>query len=349
MAKRYELGETLCYGGMSELRRGVDTRLGRDVMVKIFRGDLARDPQLQLRLQQAAQNALALNHPAIVAVYDSGEVCTDFGPLLCIIMEYVDGHTLREIIKTQGPMNQERVIEVMADVCAALDFSHKRNILHRDVKPANIMINGAGAVRVMGFGIARTSVIGTAHYLSPEQARGEAVDARSDIYAAGCVLFELLTGKPPFTGDSPVAITYQHIREDPHRPSELNPSVSSALDAIVLKALSKNLANRYQSAAEMRADLIRVQSGRQPLAPKVLSEDERTAPPNAGSTGPARRIIGSGTREAPLVALLARYNGHSGYDGEQERRTGRLIAIGVVAVVVLGFILFTAYLISSGI
>ena len=208
-------------------------------------------------------------------------------------------------------MSQQRVIEVMADVCAALDFSHKHSIIHRDVKPANIMINRAGAVKVMDFGIARAlgegqnvtqtaAVIGTAQYLSPEQARGEAVDARSDVYAAGCVLFELLTGEPPFTGDTPVAVAYQHVREDPRSPSELNPQVTPQLDAIVLKALSKNPANRYQSSAEMRADLVRVRSGQQPLAPVVMSEDERTALLNPRSTGQTRRINGAGaTRYAP--------------------------------------------------
>ena len=263
LSDRYELGDTLGYGGMSEVHRGMDKRLGRDVAVKVLRADLARDPQFQMRFRREAQNAAALNHPAIVAVYDTGEVQSEFGPLPYIVMEYVDGQTLREIVKTQGPMSQQRVIEVMADVCAALDFSHKHNIIHRDVKPANIMINRAGAVKVMDFGIARAlgegqnvtqtaAVIGTAQYLSPEQARGEAVDARSDVYAAGCVLFELLTGEPPFTGDTPVAVAYQHVREDPRSPSEVNPQVTPALDAIVLKALSKNPANRYQSAAEMR-------------------------------------------------------------------------------------------------
>ena len=229
LSDRYELGDTLGYGGMSEVHRGMDKRLGRDVAVKVLRADLARDPQFQLRFRREAQNAAALNHPAIVAVYDTGEVQSEFGPLPYIVMEYVDGHTLREIVKTQGPMSQQRVIEVMADVCAALDFSHKHNIIHRDVKPANIMINRAGAVKVMDFGIARAlgegqnvtqtaAVIGTAQYLSPEQARGEAVDARSDVYAAGCVLFELLTGEPPFTGDTPVAVAYQHVREDPRSP-----------------------------------------------------------------------------------------------------------------------------------
>jgi serine/threonine-protein kinase len=357
LSDRYELGDTLGYGGMSEVHRGLDKRLGRDVAVKVLRADLARDPQFQLRFRREAQNAAALNHPAIVAVYDTGEVQSDFGPLPYIVMEYVDGHTLREIVKTQGPMTQQRVIEVMADVCAALDFSHKHGIIHRDVKPANIMINRAGAVKVMDFGIARAlgegqnvtqtaAVIGTAQYLSPEQAQGLAVDARSDVYAAGCVLFELLTGEPPFTGDTPVAVAYQHVREDPRSPSELNPSVTPQLDAIVLKALSKNPANRYQSSAEMRADLVRVRSGQQPLAPIVMSADERTAMLNApSSTGNTRRINGAGTRHLPPPAPPVRYDGE--YD-EPERRSRRPLMIGIAAALVLGLVGLTAFLIYGG-
>ena len=343
---------------MSEVHRGLDKRLGRDVAVKVLRADLARDPQFQLRFRREAQNAAALNHPAIVAVYDTGEVTSDFGPLPYIVMEYVDGQTLREIVKTSGPMSQQRVIEVMADVCAALDFSHKHSIIHRDVKPANIMINRAGAVKVMDFGIARAlgegqnmtqtaAVIGTAQYLSPEQARGEAVDARSDVYAAGCVLFELLTGEPPFTGDTPVAVAYQHVREDPRSPSELNPQVTPQLDAIVLKALSKNPANRYQSSAEMRADLVRVRSGQQPLAPVVMSEDERTAMLNPRSTGQTRRINGAGaTRYAPPPPPPAHYDDYG--DDDPDRRRGRRIAIGIAAAVVVGLLALTGYLIFGG-
>ena len=359
LSDRYELGDTLGYGGMSEVHRGMDKRLGRDVAVKVLRADLARDPQFQLRFRREAQNAAALNHPAIVAVYDTGEVQSEFGPLPYIVMEYVDGHTLREIVKTQGPMSQQRVIEVMADVCAALDFSHKHNIIHRDVKPANIMINRAGAVKVMDFGIARAlgegqnvtqtaAVIGTAQYLSPEQARGEAVDARSDVYAAGCVLFELLTGEPPFTGDTPVAVAYQHVREDPRSPSEVNPQVTPALDAIVLKALSKNPANRYQSAAEMRADLVRVRSGQQPFAPIVMSEDERTALlNNPRATGQTRRINGAGaTRYTPAPPPPPAAYGD--YDDEPDRRRGRRIAIGIAAAVVVGLLALTGFLIFGG-
>ncbi|GAA0508139.1 serine/threonine protein kinase [Saccharopolyspora subtropica] len=289
LSNRYELGETLGYGGMSEVFRGRDTRLSRDVAVKILRADLARDPTFQLRFRREAQNAAALNHPAIVAVYDTGETESENGPLPYIVMEYVDGRTLRDIVKTEGPLAPRRAMEVMADASAALDFSHRHGIVHRDVKPANIMITRSGAVKVMDFGIARAladgqaavtqtaAVIGTAQYLSPEQARGEAVDARSDVYASGCVLFELLTGEPPFTGDSPVAVAYQHVREEPRKPSDVNATVPASLDAVVLKALSKNPANRYQSAAEMRADLVRVLSGQRPKAPMIMSEEERTA------------------------------------------------------------------------
>ncbi|WP_033291532.1 Stk1 family PASTA domain-containing Ser/Thr kinase [Amycolatopsis jejuensis] len=300
LSNRYELGDTLGYGGMSEVHHGHDVRLGREVAIKVLRADLARDPQFQERFRREAQNAAALNHPAIVAVYDTGEANTDVGPLPYIVMEYVEGRTLRDIVKTEGPLSQKRAMEVMADVCAALDFSHRHGIVHRDVKPANVMITKNGAVKVMDFGIARAmhdgqsamtqtaAVIGTAQYLSPEQARGESVDARSDVYAAGCVLYELITGEPPFTGDSPVAVAYQHVREDPHAPSSVNPAVSPELDAVVLKALAKGPANRYQSAAEMRSDLVRTLSGQRPSAPMVMSEDERTQVMNADRRQPQR-------------------------------------------------------------
>jgi len=352
LSERYQLGDTLGYGGMSEVHFGTDTRLGRDVAIKVLRADLARDPQFQLRFRREAQNAAALNHPAIVAVYDTGETQSEFGPLPYIVMEYVDGQTLREIVKGTGPLSQQRVIEVMADVCAALDFSHRHNIIHRDVKPANIMITRGGAVKVMDFGIARAlgegqnvtqtaAVIGTAQYLSPEQARGEAVDARSDVYAAGCVVFELLTGEPPFTGDTPVAVAYQHVREDPRRPSDVNPNIPPALDAVVLKALSKNPANRYQSAAEMRADLIRVRNGQQPLAPMVMSEDERTAL-LAEQTAATRRISGGGGRHAGAQQL------ESWEDEDPPKRTGRTIGIVVAVLAVLGLLGFVGYQVFGG-
>jgi serine/threonine-protein kinase len=222
-------------------------------------------------------------------------------------MEYVDGVTLRDIVHNDGPIEPRRAIEIIADACQALNFSHQHGIIHRDVKPANIMMSKAGAVKVMDFGIARAihdggvsvtqtaAVIGTAQYLSPEQARGETVDARSDVYSLGCVLYEVLTGEPPFVGDSPVAVAYQHVREDPLPPSERNPDLSPELDAVVLKALAKNPDNRYQTAADMRTDLIRVHSGEAPEAPKVFTGAERTSLLSAGPfnnrTQPTENIL----------------------------------------------------------
>jgi beta-lactam-binding protein with PASTA domain/predicted Ser/Thr protein kinase len=350
LSNRYELlGETLGYGGMSEVHKGRDVRLSRDVAIKVLRADLARDPQFQERFRREAQNAAALNHPAIVAVYDTGETRTEHGPLPYIVMEYVDGRTLRDIVKSEGPLPAKRAMEVMADVCAALDFSHRHGIVHRDVKPANVMITKTGAVKVMDFGIARAlsdgqaavtqtaAVIGTAQYLSPEQARGEAVDARSDVYAAGCVLFELLTSEPPFTGDSPVAVAYQHVREDPKPPSTLNRSVPPQLDAIVLKAMSKGPANRYQSSAEMRGDLVRVLSGQRPAAPMVMTDEDRTSIMNGGRT----EVMGGGGRHRPSAVA----DDYDDYDDEDEaarrRRRGWMIAGWVIgAIVVIALLAF---------
>ncbi|HTI22789.1 MAG TPA: Stk1 family PASTA domain-containing Ser/Thr kinase [Kutzneria sp.] len=346
LSNRYELGETLGYGGMSEVHKGRDVRLGRDVAVKVLRADLARDPQFQERFRREAQNAAALNHPAIVAVYDTGETKTEYGPLPYIVMEYVDGRTLRDIVKTQGPLTGKRAMEVMADVCAALDFSHRHGIIHRDVKPANIMITKTGAVKVMDFGIARAihdgqaavtqtaAVIGTAQYLSPEQARGEAVDARSDVYAAGCVLFELMTGQPPFTGDSPVAVAYQHVREEPPAPSSVNPQVTPALDSIVLKAMAKGPANRYQSAAEMRADLVRVLSGQRPSAPAVMSAEERTA--FMGNGNGARTQVVTGRHRPAPASEEPEYDAYDfEADEEAERRARRKRALTIAGVVLI--------------
>jgi serine/threonine-protein kinase len=356
LSNRYELGDTLGYGGMSEVHRGKDVRLGREVAVKVLRADLARDPQFQERFRREAQNAAALNHPAIVAVYDTGETRTDYGPLPYIVMEFVDGRTLRDIVKTEGPLPGQRAMEIMADVSAALDFSHRHGIVHRDVKPANVMITKNGAVKVMDFGIARAvadgqaavtqtaAVIGTAQYLSPEQARGEAVDARSDVYAAGCVLFELLTGEPPFTGDSPVAVAYQHVREDPKPPSALNPRVSPALDAVVLKAMSKGAANRYQSAAEMRTDLVRVLSGQRPLAPMVMTEEDRTA---VMTQGRAQELRG---RHRP-AALADDYDPYDPYEDEEEeerrRKRRKVWTIALITVLALALIGVIAWLATS--
>lgn len=331
---RYQVGELLGYGGMAEVHRGRDLRLGRDVAIKMLRTDLARDATFQMRFRREAQNAAALNHPAIVAVYDTGEERAQTGEVLpYIVMEFVAGRTLKEVLAAEGRLMPRRALEISADICAALEFSHRHGIIHRDIKPGNVMFTPNAQVKVMDFGIARalasgattmtqtSAVIGTAQYLSPEQARGEAVDARSDVYAAGCVLFELLCGHPPFVGDSPVAVAYQHVREEPPAPSESNRDVTPDIDAIVLKALSKNPANRYQSAGEMRADLLRAASGRPVLATPVMRE-EQTVPmsaPNRGNTG----------RNAPARVGDARRRRASGWV------IATLTALGVLAVVAL--------------
>ena len=300
---RYALGEAIGYGGMSEVHIARDERLGREVAIKLLRPDLARDPRFYLRFRREAQNAASLNHPMIVSVFDTGESASDQGPMPYIVMEYVDGQTLREALQ-DGPITTEQVLSWISDVAAALDFSHHNGIVHRDVKPGNIMINKTGQVKVMDFGIARAisdatitatqtaTVIGTAQYLSPEQARGETVDPRSDVYSLGCVLYELLTGSPPFTGDTPLAIAYQHVREDPKPPSSLKKTLSPDIDAVVLKAMSKNPANRYQSAAELRVDLLKLMAGERPNAPRVMSEAERHSLLSTGEiTGPTNKPL----------------------------------------------------------
>lgn len=286
---RYELGELIGYGGMAEVHRGRDIRLGREVAIKVLRADLARDPSFLNRFRREAQSAAGLNHPSIVSVYDTGEdIGADGTAQPFIVMEFVEGRTLRDILKSEGRLPPSRVMEIVADVAAALDFSHRAGLVHRDVKPANVMITPTGAVKVMDFGIARAvadssatvtqtaNVIGTAQYLSPEQARGETVDARSDVYSTGCLMYELLTGVPPFQGDSPVAVAYQHVRENAPAPSSRVPDLPAAVDSIVMKALAKNPLNRYQSAGEMRADLQRALADQPVSAEAVMTDAERT-------------------------------------------------------------------------
>ena len=274
---RYEVGEVLGRGGMAAVHVGRDTRLGRTVAIKMLRSDLARDPSFQARFRREAQSAAALNHPAVVAVYDSGEEPVDDGdgvPLPYIVMEYVEGRTLREAVTRGQSLPWHEALRITSGVLAALGYSHRAGIVHRDIKPANVMLTPSGDVKVMDFGIARAiadssatmtqtqAVIGTAQYLSPEQARGETVDARSDLYSAGCLLYELLTGRPPFVADSPVAVAYQHVGEPPQPPSAHNPEVPHVIDAIVVHALVKDRTGRYQSAEEFRADVEAALAGR---------------------------------------------------------------------------------------
>ncbi|MCW2498043.1 Stk1 family PASTA domain-containing Ser/Thr kinase [Jatrophihabitans sp.] len=330
---RYELGELIGYGGMAEVHRGRDIRLGRDVAIKVLRPDLARDPSFLNRFRREAQSAAGLNHPSIVSVYDTGEDITPEGATQpFIVMEYVEGRTLRDILKAEGRLPARRAMEITADVCGALEFSHRNGLIHRDIKPANVMITNAGAVKVMDFGIARTladdastvtqtaNVIGTAQYLSPEQARGETVDARSDVYSTGCLLYELVTGVPPFQGDSPVAVAYQHVRENAPTPSSRVPDLPRVLDSIVMKALAKNMLNRYQSAGEMRGDLQRAMADQPVVAESVMTDAERTS------------FIARTPAPGP-VAL--QHGGPEPEYEEPERRTGLIWAAIVVALLLV--------------
>jgi eukaryotic-like serine/threonine-protein kinase len=342
LGERYEIGGVLGRGGMAEVHRGRDLRLGREVAVKVLRSDLARDPSFQVRFRREAQAAASLNHPAIVAVYDTGEDRSSSGATPYIVMEYVEGDTLRDVLRREGVLSPERAMNFAADICNALDFSHRNGIVHRDVKPGNVMVTPQGTVKVMDFGIARAvsdsaatmtstaAVIGTAQYLSPEQARGESVDARSDVYSVGCLLYELVTGAPPFTGDSPVSVAYQHVREDPKLPSSVNPAIPPELDAILLKALSKNPANRYQSAADMRNDLLRALAGQRVEATPVMGDAEKTA------------IIGT-----PPGGY-----GDGEWDDEDDdarkRRRNRIIAAVIAGVLILGGVIAVALLVNAG-
>jgi hypothetical protein len=245
---RYEVGRLLGAGGMAEVYEGRDRLLARQVAIKVLLDELAQDSAFLIRFKREAQAAASLIHPNIAMVYDTGvQDGTNF-----IVMEYVEGQTLRDVIGNEGPLMPERAGGIAADVCRALAAGHARGLIHRDVKPGNVMLTPGGGfnVKVMDFGIAMAS--GTAQYISPEQAQGQTVDFRSDLYSLGCVLYEMLTGRVPFSGESPVAIAYRHVREDPVPPRQLNPDVSPALEAVVLKAMAKNPDERYQTAVEMQ-------------------------------------------------------------------------------------------------
>lgn len=275
---RYELGELLGRGGMADVYKGTDTLLGRTVAVKLLRADLARDPQFHARFKREAQAVAALNHSSIVAIFDTGEYTVSGGPgedvrVPFIVMEYVSGRTIRDLIRAKE-LDIDQAVEFILGVLSALEYSHKAGIVHRDIKPANVMVSGeSNDVKVMDFGIARAmadsaatmtqtqAVVGTAQYLSPEQARGETVDARSDLYSAACLLFEMLTSRPPFTGDSPVSVAYQHVREIPEPASRFNPAVTEALDSVLAKGLQKDRADRFQDAAAFRRALRAARNG----------------------------------------------------------------------------------------
>ena len=336
---RYELGELLGRGGMAEVRKGTDTRLGRVVAIKRLRTDLASDATFQARFRREAQSSASLNHPAIVAVYDTGEEPATDGSGVSqpyIVMEYVAGRTLRDILREGRKILPERALEITSGVLSALDYSHRAGIIHRDIKPGNVMLTPSGDVKVMDFGIARAisdaqstmtqtaAVVGTAQYLSPEQARGETVDSRSDVYSAGCLLYELLTGRPPFVGDSPVAVAYQHVREQPQPPSDHDTDLPPEVDAIVMKSLAKRVEDRYQSAAAMRSDIERYLDGR------PISVVAAAAPATAAVAGPPTATALAAT--VPPVAPAP--DEEEDYD-DRRSRAGLIVLIGLILIALI--------------
>ena len=273
LGERYELGAMIGTGGMADVYLAQDVRLNRQVAIKILRSDLARDPSFVTRFNKEALSVAALNHPGIVSVYDSGKEDSPSGAMPYIVMEFVEGNTLREIVNKGERFALNRAVEITEGILIALQYSHKNGIIHRDIKPGNIMITDNGDVKVMDFGIARAladtgatmtstwNIIGTAQYLSPEQATGTQADARSDLYSVGCLLYELLAGRPPFTGDTPVAIAYQHVSAPLIPITEIQESLDPALNAFFSIALAKDANERYQSANAMLKDLKKLIKG----------------------------------------------------------------------------------------
>lgn len=289
LAGRYQLGELIGRGGMADVHVGLDTRLGRRVAVKLLKPTLANDPAFRTRFRREAQDAAKMAHPTIVRIFDAGEESVREANgsetlVPFIVMEYVDGRLLKDII-AEGAVEPAEAARIIGQVLTALEYSHRAGVVHRDIKPGNIMVTSSGQVKVMDFGIARaisdsaatiaetSAIVGTAQYFSPEQARGEAVDARSDLYSTGVVLFELLTGRAPFRGDNPVAVAYQHVNQDAPPPSSINPRVSPALDAVALRSLAKDRFDRYQSASDFRADVETAAAGEVPARKQVVSND----------------------------------------------------------------------------
>ena len=333
LAGRYEIGALIGRGGMADVRLGTDARLGRKVAIKLLKPALANDPAFRTRFRREAQDAAKMAHPTIVRIFDAGEETVvdpngNEAQIPFIVMEYVDGRLLKDII-AEGPLPEHEAVQIAGQILTALEYSHRAGVVHRDIKPGNIMIAANGQVKVMDFGIARaiaessatiaetSTIVGTAQYFSPEQARGESVDARTDLYSTGVVLFEMLTGQPPFHGENPVAVAYQHVNQIPARPSTINHAVSPAVDAVVEHALSKDRFARFQSAAEFREQLEGAGAGAPPVVRQVVPANDFNAtlfgvnPTMTANSDAALRQLtidqdarGSRTQQRPPVAWI---------------------------------------------
>ncbi|MEV6113486.1 protein kinase [Streptomyces sp. NPDC052109] len=359
---RYRLTHRLGRGGMAEVFAAEDVRLGRTVAVKLLRADLAEDPVSKARFTREAQSVAGLNHHAIVAVYDSGEDFVGGQSVPYIVMELVEGRTIRDLLLNAEAPGPEQALIIVSGVLEALAYSHQHGIVHRDIKPANVIITNSGAVKVMDFGIARAlhgasttmtqtgMVMGTPQYLSPEQALGKAVDHRSDLYATGCLLYELLALRPPFTGETPLSVVYQHVQDMPTPPSQASDGCPPELDGLVMRSLAKEPDDRFQTAEEMRG---LVQYGLQMLyeagghtgtwnTGPVEAHDGRHTPPG-GFTGTTAMQhpgdFGSGTAQIPQPILPQGY-GHGddgGFEGHGNQGSGRgkLWILAVLAVIAI--------------
>ncbi|NEG56090.1 Stk1 family PASTA domain-containing Ser/Thr kinase [Bifidobacterium sp. SMA15] len=379
---RYQLGQLVGRGGMAEVHVATDTRLGRTVAIKIMRADLANDEIFLKRFRREAHSVAQMNNPNIVNIYDSGEetVTGENGQperLPYLVMEYVKGQTLRDIIRVNGPLSQRDAEQVMLGVLNALEYSHRMGVIHRDIKPGNIMISEQGMVKVMDFGIARAlddsaatmtqsqGVVGTAQYLSPEQARGETVDMRSDLYSAGCVLYEMLTGRPPFTGDSAVAIAYQHVSEVATPPSAVVPGLPKMWDSICAKAMAKDRQNRYATAAEFKNDILTFMNGGVPVAAafnpltdlanmkarKQAEQDAATVPLNPNEQGVSTQafnpVTGQFEQVAPAAAVATKSRAEQRAAAAKAKRRKQII-IGVVAAAAVLVIALAAWFFLAG-